>query len=133
MSGMASRIAMTWASAFDGRFVRVTWSNAMTAKDGRTFRFHGEGTYAPVAGDDGIHAGTWFDSQGAVHSLAGRVAGDSLVTEWGPQGAPVGRTTYRLLDANALTVHDEIRRDGAWRSFGRTSFRRAKAAPAAAR
>jgi hypothetical protein len=100
----------------------------VTAEDGSTLRFEGEGTYQPVPGESGTHAGTWFDSQGMVHPLSGRAAGDSLVTEWGPRGAPVGRTTYRLLDGGTLAVHDEVQRNGAWSTFGRTTFRRVAAA-----
>lgn len=128
VGGMPARVEMTWGPAFDGRFMRVTWVNLMTSQDGGTLRFEGEGTYMPVPDEMGIHGGTWFDSQGTVHPLSGRVAGDSLVTEWGPRGAPFGRTTYRLLDGGTLAVHDEVQRNGAWTTFGRTTFRRAAAA-----
>ena len=130
VSGMPSKIVMSWHLPFEGRFVRVTWSNTMTGPDGRTHRFAGEGTYDPVADSSGVHRGTWFDSQGAIHPLAGRVAGDSLVTEWGPAESPRGRTTYRLVGKDEVRVHDEIRREGGWRTFGRSTFRRSVATTA---
>jgi hypothetical protein len=130
VGGLPAKVEMTWSPAFDGRFMRVTWLNLMTGKDGNTLRFEGEGTYEPVPNEMGVHAGTWYDSQGTSHPLSGRVAGDSLITEWGPPGAPVGRTTYRLLESGTLSVHDEIQRNGTWYTFGRTSFRKNAAAAA---
>ena len=128
VGGLPAKVEMAWAPTFDGRFVRITWLNLMTGKDGGTLRFEGEGTYLPVPDEMGVHAGTWFDSQGSMHPLSARAAGDSLVTEWGPRGAPVGRTTYRLVEGGTLSVHDEVQRNGTWFTFGRPSFRRAAAA-----
>lgn len=128
VGGYPSRITMTWAPAFDGRFIRVTWRNVMTTKDGRELHFEGEGTYAPVPDERGVHAGTWFDSQGKVRTLRARAAGDSLVTEWtAPDTAP-GRTTYRLLPGGTMTVRDEIQGADSWATFGVSTFRKAPAA-----
>lgn len=129
VAGLPSRIAMSWAPTIGGRFVRVTWRNEMTVKDGSARSFDGEGTYLAKPDSAGVHVGTWFDSQGALHPLAGRVEGDSLVTLWGKEGGTLGRTTYRLVGEDGMVVRDEIRRGDAWIPFGRSAFRRAPAPP----
>lgn len=113
-----SKIEMTWAPIIDGRFIRVTWKNDMISKSGDPQRFEGEGTYRPMPDADNNHTGTWFDSQGMTYPLYGRVAGDSLTTNWGNEGGMQGRTTYRLVDRNTMRVRDEVRRDGKWNNFG---------------
>jgi hypothetical protein len=99
----------------------------MTTRDGSEQKFEGEGTYRPIPDEAGVHVGTWFDSQGALHPLAGTMAGDSLVTRWGRPDGALGRTTYRLLDANTVRVHDELQRGTTWHSFGISTFHRAPA------
>lgn len=116
--GLPSKVEMTWAPAIDSRFIRLTWVNDMTSKSGETLHFIGEGTYRPVADADDNHTGTWFDSQGKMYPLFGRVAGDSLSTIWGSEGGTQGRTTYRLVDRSTIRVRDEIRREGNWVMFG---------------
>lgn len=127
VGGNPSRIEMSWAPVLDGRFMRVTWRNVMTTRDGSEQRFEGEGTYRPIPDGAGVLVGTWFDSQGALHPLAGTMAGDSLVTRWGRPDGALGRTTYRLLDANTLRVRDELQRGTSWLTFGISTFQRAPA------
>jgi hypothetical protein len=116
-----SKIAMTWAPHAGGRFIRVSWRNVMSGGE-RDVVFEGEGTYRAAPDSTGLHRGTWFDSQGALHPLAGIARGDSLVTEWGTAGATQGRTTYRLTGPDAMTVRDELRRGDAWVPFGTSAF-----------
>ena len=48
-----------------------------------------------------------------------------MIAEWGDGTAPRGRSTYRLIGANAMEVIDEIRRkDGSWSEFGRFRLER---------
>ena len=124
VGGHPSKIEMTWGPALDGRFVRVWWKNDMATKYGETLHFEGEGTYRPSPDADGNHTGTWFDSQGKLYPLFGRVAGDSLATIWGTEGDTQGRTTYRLVDRNTIRVRDEIRREGKWETFGSSTLRK---------
>ncbi len=130
VGGHASKIEMTWGPAIDGHFIRLTWKNDMTAKEGETLHFEGEGTYRPNTNADGHYIGTWFDSQGKLYPLVGRAAGDSLATTWGSEGDVQGRTTYRLLDRNTIRVTDEARREGTWVQFGQSTLVKQPMAPA---
>ncbi|MGH7338024.1 MAG: hypothetical protein ACREI7_10620, partial [Myxococcota bacterium] len=82
-------------------------------------RFEGLALYWAGASAGRLN-GRWFDSQGATHLLDAVLEPQALIAEWGDGTTPRGRSTYRLLSANAMEVIDEIRRkDGTWREFGR--------------
>ena len=133
VGGWPAKTEMTWSPVIDGHFVRVSWTSDMTSKSGEQVRFESEGTYRPVADDDGNHKGAWYDSQGMMYPLNGRVKGDSLTTIWGQEGDRQGRTTYRMIDRNTMRVRDEIRRAAEWLPYGLTTLVRqpvAKATPA---
>lgn len=133
VGGLESKIGMDVTPVADGMFVRLSWKNDMTSKQGLPLRFEGEGTYRPVAGGDGMHRGMWIDSQGKLYDLLGKPEGDSLTTTWGDRDGTIqGRTTYRLLDRTTLHVRDEIRRQGEWVTFGNSTLVRGPLAPAAA-
>lgn len=126
--GLPSRIEMTWTPAFDSHYMRMSWHSEMTSRTGDTVKYEGEATYVPLPDGFGIHAGTWYDSQGQYRRLEGRARGDSLVAIWGGGRDTLGRTTYRFLDARTLFVRDELKSDGTWAVMGLSTLERAPAA-----
>lgn len=126
-SGAPARLTLKWERALGGRFVRLTLLNEIGA-DSPPQRFEGLALYWPGA-VTGRMNGRWFDSQGVVHLLDAALDANALIAEWGDGTTPRGRSTYRLLDADAMEVIDEIRRkDGTWREFGRFRLERAPSA-----
>ena len=121
-SGAAARLTLKWERALGGRFVRLTLLNEIGNEPTRQ-RFEGLAMYWP--GVAGRVNGRWFDSQGVVHLLDGALEPDALIAEWGDGTTARGRSTYRLLGADAMEVIDEIRRkDGSWSEFGRFRLER---------
>lgn len=121
--GMPSKQEMHWEPVLDGRFLRLSFDNRMTAPDGKEWRFQAQ-SYYRVEADDTI-AGTWFDSRGVSFPLAGTVEpGGAMTILWGTPETERGRSSYRISDAG-LEVTDEVMGpDGAWRTFGRTTLTR---------
>jgi len=121
--GMPSKQEMHWEPVLDGRFLRLSFDNRMTAADGKEWRFQAEAYYRVQA--DGTIAGTWFDSRGASFPLEGTVEpGGAMTILWGRAETERGRSKYRISDAS-LEVTDEVMApDGAWRMFGRTTLTR---------
>jgi hypothetical protein len=100
-----------------GRFARLVWSN-LGGKDGREL-FEGLAIYEQQP--DGTLAASWWDSQGARHSVRATADAAALTALWGERG----RTVYRLLSTGELEVTDSLKQaDGGWREFGRTTLRR---------
>ena len=121
-SGAPARLTLKWERALGGRFVRLTLLNEIGSEPTRQ-RFEGLAMYWPGAA--GRMNGRWFDSQGVMHVLVGALQSDALIAEWGDGTTPRGRSTYRLLSADAMEVIDEIRgKDGSWREFGRFRLER---------
>ncbi|MEX1994165.1 MAG: hypothetical protein WD929_05840 [Steroidobacteraceae bacterium] len=121
--GMPSNQQMRWEAVLDGRFLRLSFDNRMSAPDGKEWRFQAEAYYRIQA--DGTIAGTWFDSRGVSFPLTGSVDESAAMTIlWGTAETERGRSSYRISDAG-LEVRDEVLGpDGAWHSFGRTTLTR---------
>lgn len=114
--GQPATAVMAWESVLAGRFSRLSVSIALGGKP--VFEGHAYYLTAPATG-------TWFDSQGSSYAIAGLVAGDSLVSLWGPKAdQPIGRSVYRLLGTDSLMVTDYLSRAGSWSEFGRIAYRR---------
>ncbi|HRB11796.1 MAG TPA: hypothetical protein PKU70_02205 [Vicinamibacteria bacterium] len=102
-----------------GSGIRLHWRNVMQGP--RRDVFEGSAVYEPrVAG--GFTA-SWWDSQGARHSIVATEAaeGSSLTALWGESG----KTDYSLVEGGELQVVDSLKRpDGSWGEFGRTRLKR---------
>lgn len=121
-SGAPAKLTLRWERALGGHFVRLTLLNEIGAEP-TPQRFEGLAMYWP--GEAGRMNGRWFDSQGVMHVLEGALEPDALIAEWGDGTTARGRSTYRLLSADAMEVIDEIRRkDGTWREFARFRLER---------
>lgn len=123
INGMASVQQMHWEPVLNGRFLRLTLDNRMTAADGVERRFQAQAFYR--AGDDGAIAGTWFDSRGISLPLVGSIDDQGVMTIlWGTDDTERGRSSYRIV-ADTLAVTDEVLTPaGAWRVFGRAKLSR---------
>jgi hypothetical protein len=119
--GMASAQLMSWEPVLDGKFLRLSFDNRMTADDGTEWRFSAQALYRIQ--DDGTIAGNWFDSRGARFPLTGSIGEDDTLTIlWGTEDTERGRTSYRLT-ATGLEVTDEVMtEEGGWRVFGRAQL-----------
>jgi hypothetical protein len=117
--GKPASARASWTPALAGRFVRLEYR---VTRDGESKPvFEGDAYYSH--GPDGL-SGTWFDSQGSVHTLKVVSEKDALVVSW-PAAEPRGRTCYRLLEDGALEITDEAKgKDGAWREFARMRYSR---------
>lgn len=125
VNGMAADLRMRWERALEGKFHRLSMENLMTGQDGRSWRFEAEAYYRVM--EDGSVTGQWFDSRGYNLPLTGRADADGtrMSIDWGTESSPErGRSTYRL-EADVLTVIDEVRgKDGTLSVFGRTRLTR---------
>jgi hypothetical protein len=121
--GMPSKQEMRWESVLDGRFLRLSFDNRMTAPDGKEWRFQADAYYRIQA--DGTIAGTWFDSRGVSFPLEGTAEpGGAMTILWGTADTELGRSSYRITEAG-LDVTDEVQGpDGTWRTFGRSMLNR---------
>lgn len=117
-----ARIDMEWTWALGGRFLRLTFRNAMGSAPG-TQIFEGHAYYR--ATEPGQYRGTWVDNSGAIRPITARREGDAIVAQWGTPETEVGETTYRLLANDRMAVIDRVRqKDGSWRDFGRSGLSR---------
>lgn len=122
-NGMASLQQMRWEPVLEGRFLRLTLDNRMTAADGAEWRFQAQAFYR--LGSDGAISGTWFDSRGISFPLAGSLDDQGVMTIlWGTEDTERGRSRYRIV-ADTLEVTDEVLTpEGEWRVFGRSRLLR---------
>ena len=66
----------------------------------------------------------WLDSRGVRIEIDWQATDDStLVAEWTAPNES-GRTTYRVVDPDAVEVTDEVRTDEGWRTFATARYRR---------
>lgn len=120
--GQAATVDMHWAPVLDGRFVRLTFASHIGPPP-KTQHFEGH-AYYEVRPDGRLRA-TWFDSSGQTRPIDATADATSLVASWGTPDTEVGETTYRLVSDRALEVVDRVRgKDGAWRTFGRSTLSR---------
>jgi hypothetical protein len=120
--GRESKLTMEWDWVLGRRFVRLSFRNEMTDAEGRRSSFEGHAYYRPTG--EGRYQGAWFDSGGETHPIAATSDGRELVASWGTPETKLGRTVYRLTEAG-VDVVDAIRaKDGTWKEFGRSTFRR---------
>jgi hypothetical protein len=121
--GMPSKQEMRWESVLDGRFLRLSFDNRMTAPDGKEWRFQADAYYRIQA--DGTIAGTWFDSRGFTFPLAGSADDAGVLTiDWGSDDTERGLSRYQIKDGR-LEVTDEVKdKDGTIRVFGRSTLER---------
>ena len=121
ITGLDSRIVMSWENVLDGKFVKLSFRNEMKKKDGGTQVFEAYAYYKPI--DEQKYKGSWFDSGGELHPLDATIEGNALNTLWGTAETKLGRTIYRLVDDKKMEVVDSIRlKDGTWREFGRAVY-----------
>jgi hypothetical protein len=102
-----------------GSGARLHWRNVMQGP--RRDVFEGFAVYETRAA--GGFTATWWDSQGAKHSIVATEAADgsSLTALWGE----AGKTEYSLIEGGELLVVDSLKRpDGSWGEFGRTRLKR---------
>lgn len=118
--GAPAAVSMRWETVLDGKFARIDYA-IRPKEDGRA-PFEGVGYYRPAG--EAAFDGTWFDSQGAMHPLKATFDGARLETYWGAPEGTYGRTTYTLVERDAVLIVDEIRRDGAFREFARDTLKR---------
>jgi hypothetical protein len=119
-NGADASVELRCEAVLSERFVRLSRRVVMrTANGEREFEGHG---YLPATAGDSVR-GTWFDSEGHVYTIAGAVEGTALLTQWGPAGAAIGRTAYRV-ESGTMTMADSARgSSGAWREFGRMTLK----------
>ena len=123
ITGLDSRIVMSWENVLDGKFVKLSFRNEMTKKNGGTQVFEAHAYYKAI--DEQKYKGTWFDSGGGLHPLDASLEGNAMNTLWGTEETTLGRTVYRLVDEKKMEVVDYIRsKDGTWREFGRAIYTR---------
>lgn len=123
VSGMESKLSMNWQQTLGGKFMRLTFRNEMRGRDGSSQVFEGHAYYKVAASNR--YEGTWFDSQGAIHPIKATIDNQALISLWGSKETQQGRTIYRLTDDERIEVIDSLlSRDGSWKEFGRSLFRR---------
>lgn len=72
-------------------------------------------------------SGTWTDGSGRKRPVGGRLSGLEWVSNWGSADVEIGRSTYRLIEADLLVVSDSVLQDdGSWRVFSMLRYRRNK-------
>ena len=122
--GMPSNQLMHWEAVLDGRFLRLSFDNRMSAPDGTEWRFQAEAYYRIQA--DGTIAGTWFDSRGTSFPLTGSVDESAAMTIlWGTAETERGRSSYRISSGDLEITDEVLDQNGEWRIFGRTVLARA--------
>jgi hypothetical protein len=121
--GMESKPRMTWERVLGDKFVHLHFRNEMKNPQGKTEVFEGHAYYKSLG--SGKFVGNWFDSSGAAHPISAVFENMTLDASWGTDQTQLGRTQYRMVDANRVEVVDTVRRpDGTWREFSRTLLRR---------
>lgn len=71
--------------------------------------------------------GNWTDSHGRTRAVSGRIADAEWTANWGSADIEIGRSTYRLENADSLVVSDSVLQDdGSWRVFAVLHYRRNK-------
>jgi hypothetical protein len=121
--GMSTRPVMIWEPALGGQFMKLTYRNEMMSAKGDVRVFEGHAYYKAIGG--GKYRATWFDSQGAVHPIEAAFDGVTLTSNWGTKDTEVGRTTYRLVNPNAIEVVDFVQtKDGTWKEFSRATLKK---------
>lgn len=121
ITGLDSKIVMTWENVLDGKFVKLSFRNEMKKKDGGTQIFEGIAFYK--AKDAHKYQGNWFDSGGEALPIEAQVVGNALTSTWGTEGAKLGQTNYRLMDEQKMEVVDSVKLpNGTWYVFGRAVY-----------
>lgn len=114
--GKPATIQLQWKRTLADKFVSLDFE--VIDKASGSAMFAGQAMYP--AGQ-----GTWHDSNGAIYSISWKADGDSIVAEWGPAGAPMGKSLYRLRPGGEAEITDFIgNKDGSWREFARYVARR---------
>lgn len=125
ITGLDSKIVMTWENALDEKFIKLSFRNEMKRKDGGIQIFEGIAFYK--AKDAQKYQGNWFDSGGEAHPIDAQVDGNALTSIWGTEGAKLGRTIYRLIDEQKMEVVDSVKLPNrTWYEFGRAFYVRSK-------
>jgi hypothetical protein len=122
VNGQQVRAELDFARVLANRFTQLRYRFVV---DGTAATFEGHAYYAacPAAGEC---RGTWFDSQGATHTLFAVQTAESVTAEWRNGDIARGKTEYRLTDDRTLIVTDWVRAaEGAWRQFGAVRYSRA--------
>lgn len=91
---------------------------SITRKTDQAQIFAGRGVYR-IDGDDVL--GTWEDSQGSIHQLAGSYIENVLKVTWGSVATEIGVSEYAFKD-DTLSVQDAVLTDHGWRPFMTVSY-----------
>ncbi len=121
--GMSTRPVMIWEPALGGKFMKLTYRNEMMSAKGDVRVFEGHAYYKALGG--GKYRATWFDSQGAVHPIEATFDGITLTSNWGTKETEIGKTMYRLVNANTIELVDYVQtKEGTWKEFSRATLRK---------
>lgn len=83
--------------------------------------FAGRGVYRFEGGQV---EGSWEDSQGAIHRLAGTYQDEVLKVTWGSVSTEIGRSEY-VHEDGTLSVRDSVLREQGWHQFMAVDYQRA--------
>jgi hypothetical protein len=118
--GRGATFAMRWERTLDGRFMELSFQNALLQPGGdASIVLRATALYRTSA----PHRGVWVDTRGEILELSAEAGDGTLVTRWASQ-TEEGRTTYRLLGPDRLETVDEVFAEGEARVFGRAVYRR---------
>ena len=122
LMGSEATFDMSWQREMAGQFLKLTFQNKRTPKDGESIVFNATAMYRPM---DNIWEGTWFDSRGVSFSVRGTVEVNKLTVEWGNPDIEQGKTVYILKeDKNSMKVTDYILQNGNYTKFGEAEYKK---------
>lgn len=116
---MDATFTMTWETALNGKFIRLTFQNNFT-QNGKQSTMNAEAMYKPLS--DTTFIGTWFDSRGITFPLKATLTGNTLTTEWGSPETESGKTVYHIKSNSEMEVTDFVKRNGQYQQFGKATY-----------
>lgn len=119
LMGRSAEFTLTWT--LRGELATLVFSNAFADSTGAlTPVLEAVAAYRTV---QETPEAVWLDSRGVRIEIDWQATDSTLVADW---SAPTesGRTTYRVVDPDAVEVTDEVRTDDGWRTFATARYRR---------
>jgi len=131
--GAPSTSEMVWSdTALSGKFFRLEYRINRPSSSGLQTIFSGLAFYQkPTSANTPAQTikAFWADTNGSLHPVIATIDEHALIAEWGTPKTEQGRTRYQLIERDVLDVTDWVKKQGDWRQFNHTVFRRAAANP----
>jgi len=120
LMGNEATFRMEWQKVLHNKFLKLEFQNKQKSGENEYIVFDATGFYK-IINENTIY-GNWFDSRGISFPLEGTINETELTIFWGNEDTEKGKTIYRYVNDNKITVEDFVMNNGEYFKFGNATY-----------